>query len=425
MKATFFWDNTGELGKKVGKYLRATNQWFLKTPERSLEQAYNAALIIRSIEEEYLGDCNSNPAEQGKNVKAYLKADIDKNLGIIKLRLAEFKLSRSILTISNPVILEKLRLIDEVLAKYQQKNSNSVALIPVTDSLPITSKLDKIQSYNPDTVKINKVEKPTEKTGALPRSLGRTFNRIKTELDPKSEEEVVQNFRQSRNKTKAAIRFLILLILVPVLTQQLSKEFLVKPIVAHVNTENNPQIFLNVEMQEEAFRELETFEASLKFQNLINKAPKFSPEDMEQRVKEKASEIAEEFRIKSHDAMSNVFADFLGLVAFAVLIATSKKEIVIVKSFMDEIVYGLSDSAKAFILILCTDIFVGFHSPHGWEVVLEGFAGHFGLPPNQSLISLFIATVPVILDTIFKYWIFRYLSRISPSAVATLRNMNE
>jgi hypothetical protein len=29
------------------------------------------------------------------------------------------------------------------------------------------------------------------------------------------------------------------------------------------------------------------------------------------------------------------------------------------------------------------------------------------------------------MDTIFKYWIFRYLSRMSPSAVATLRNMNE
>ncbi len=95
------------------------------------------------------------------------------------------------------------------------------------------------------------------------------------------------------------------------------------------------------------------------------------------------------------------------------------------KSFMDEIVYGLSDSAKAFIIILFTDIFVGFHSPHGWEVVLEGLSSHLGIAANKSMISLFIATVPVIMDTIFKYWIFRYLSRMSPSAVATLRNMNE
>ncbi|MBC7516641.1 MAG: proton extrusion protein PcxA, partial [Alkalinema sp. FL-bin-369] len=78
-----------------------------------------------------------------------------------------------------------------------------------------------------------------------------------------------------------------------------------------------------------------------------------------------------------------------------------------------------------FIIILFTDIFVGFHSPHGWEVLLEGVAQHFGLDANRSYISLFIATFPVILDTIFKYWIFRYLNRISPSAVATYKEMNE
>ncbi|MBC1295040.1 CemA family protein, partial [Nostoc sp. UCD122] len=29
------------------------------------------------------------------------------------------------------------------------------------------------------------------------------------------------------------------------------------------------------------------------------------------------------------------------------------------------------------------------------------------------------------LNTIFKYWIFRYLSRLSPSALATLKEMDE
>ncbi len=70
-------------------------------------------------------------------------------------------------------------------------------------------------------------------------------------------------------------------------------------------------------------------------------------------------------------------------------------------------------------------MFVGFHSPHGWEVLLEGIAQHLGIPPARNVIFLFIGTFPVILDTIFKYWIFRYLSRISPSALATFKEMNE
>ena len=178
-------------------------------------------------------------------------------------------------------------------------------------------------------------------------------------------------------------------------------------------------------MKEEALREWQVFEEEIRFDSLINRGTQLSPEAMEERVKHKATEIAEEFRIKSLNAVSNVFSDMLALLAFVCVIATSQREISVLKSFMDDIVYGLSDSAKAFIIILFTDIFVGFHSPHGWEVILEGLAGHLGIAANKSIIFLFIATFPVILDTIFKYWIFRYLSRISPSAVATLRNMNE
>jgi hypothetical protein len=113
------------------------------------------------------------------------------------------------------------------------------------------------------------------------------------------------------------------------------------------------------------------------------------------------------------------------LIAFSLVIFNSKQDIVVLKSFMDDIVYGLSDSAKAFIIILFTDMFVGFHSPHGWEVVLEGISKHLGIPENRDFIFLFIATFPVILDSVIKYWIFRYLNRVSPSAVATYRNMNE
>ena len=92
--------------------------------------------------------------------------------------------------------------------------------------------------------------------------------------------------------------------------------------------------------------------------------------------------------------------------------------------FIDEAVYGLSDSAKAFAIILFTDIFVGYHSPEGWTVLLEGIAHHIGIPAQEGFIMLFIATFPVILATIFKYWIFRYLNRVSPSSVATLKDMN-
>ncbi|MEC4816417.1 MAG: proton extrusion protein PcxA, partial [Scytonema sp. PMC 1069.18] len=183
--------------------------------------------------------------------------------------------------------------------------------------------------------------------------------------------------------------------------------------------------FLNYEMEEEALTELQRFEERIRFDALLGNTIELSNTQLEEQLKEKAIEIAEEFRLESANAIKNVFADILSVGAFIWLLVTSKREIAVIKDFFDHIVYGLSDSAKAFIIILFTDIFVGFHSPHGWEVILEGISRHWGLPANHDFIFLFIATFPVILDTIFKYWIFRYLNRISPSAVATYRNMNE
>ena len=148
-------------------------------------------------------------------------------------------------------------------------------------------------------------------------------------------------------------------------------------------------------------------------------------EKVEEKVKEKAQEITQQYRTQGINSVGNVFADLFSVIAFMVVVGFSRKEIEILKAFLDEILYGLSDPAKAFLIILFTDMFVGFHSPHGWEVILEGISHHFGLPENQEFNFLFIATFPVILDTVLKYWIFRYLNRISPSAVATYKNMNE
>jgi hypothetical protein len=342
------------------------------------------------------------------------------------------------------IIIEKLDFIDKIVSKYLQKRKAepSAALIPLsqeqakqviksdfnqllidnTDSQPKSLQKDPVVNKNGV---ISDVDTISDKTGVLPRSILRTFSRIQEELDPKAEEKVIKNFRNSKIKTVISLKFILTLIIVPILTQQLTKTFLISPVVDHFRSGNESAIFLNLDMEEEAFEELKRFEEELKFKSLLGLAPQLSPEKMEETVKEKAVEMAEEYRDKGTNAIKNVFADILSLAAFGLVIFNSKRDIVILKSFMDDIVYGLSDSAKAFIIILFTDMFVGFHSPHGWEVILEGISRHLGLPENRDFIFLFIATFPVILDSVIKYWIFRYLNRVSPSAVATLRGMNE
>nr|YP_009306482.1 chloroplast envelope protein [Helwingia himalaica]YP_010193290.1 chloroplast envelope membrane protein [Helwingia chinensis]YP_010516512.1 chloroplast envelope membrane protein [Helwingia japonica]AOP19398.1 chloroplast envelope protein [Helwingia himalaica]QZP43188.1 chloroplast envelope membrane protein [Helwingia chinensis]UXL88673.1 chloroplast envelope membrane protein [Helwingia japonica] len=100
-------------------------------------------------------------------------------------------------------------------------------------------------------------------------------------------------------------------------------------------------------------------------------------------------------------------------------------ELVILNSWAQEFLYNLSDTIKAFSILLLTDLCIGFHSPHGWELMIGSVYKDFGFVHNDQIISGLVSTFPVILDTIFKYWIFRDLNRVSPSLVVIYHSMND
>lgn len=447
---------------KLQNIFNVGRRWLSATPERALDAAYSAAVKIKAIEDDHFEGqiVSASSVDYSESVIKVFRNDVNSYLNTIKARLAEFRLSRGLLifseaqpNISNQSIVrytngfsdtrelsvvEKLAFIDAVTEKY--KNSEEEVEVISTRRLEKNLKNNRlIIDKNNRTLALNRAAKEdtkdpstetiTDKTSVLPRSFMRTLNRIRQEIDPQAEdteEEVVKKFRKSRNKTAISIRFLLILIIVPLLTHQATKSLIITPLVQRYFANHQQEIlFINQDMEEEAFMELHRYEEQLHFRSMIGIIPPISEEEEEAAIKLKAEELSEEFRGRGVNAIGNVFADFFSLAAFAGIIFFCKREIQIIKSFLDEIAYGLSDSAKAFLIILLTDMFVGYHSPHGWEVILEGIARHLGLPENREFNFLFIATFPVILDTVLKYWIFRYLNRISPSSVATYKNMNE
>nr|YP_010314835.1 envelope membrane protein [Cissus antarctica]UNA64400.1 envelope membrane protein [Cissus antarctica] len=101
------------------------------------------------------------------------------------------------------------------------------------------------------------------------------------------------------------------------------------------------------------------------------------------------------------------------------------EELLILNSWIQQFLYNLSDTIKAFSILLLTDLCIGFHSPHGWELMIGSVYKDFGFAHNDQIISGLVSTFPVILDTILKYCIFRYLNRVSPSLVVIYHSMNE
>lgn len=446
---------------KFPNILRSSRRWLSATPERALDAAYRSALKIKAIEDDHFKGqkVTAGVIDYSQSVLSVFRADVNNYLQTIKVRLTEFNASRALLIFSDTganlsqteivydneqeynqgrSIVEKLNFIENVVSRYKNEFSpKKPALLPKAKSKSKSNEYLPEQNFtlledgkfNEDQQEVDpNLETISDKTAVLPRSFLRTIDRIRREIDPQSEnteEQVLKKFRRSRNKTAVSIRFLLILIIIPLLAHQLSKTFIVAPFVEKYFSNNQDILFINKDLEEEAFVEFHRYEEKLEFKSLIGLAPSLTKEEKKHKLHDKAEELAEKYRYQGVNAIGNVFADIFSLAAFAGVIFFCKREILIIKSFLDEIIYGLSDSAKAFLIILLTDMFVGYHSPHGWEIILEGISRHLGLPENRDFNFLFIATFPVILDTVLKYWIFRYLNRISPSSVATYKNMNE
>jgi len=133
-------------------------------------------------------------------------------------------------------------------------------------------------------------------------------------------------------------------------------------------------------------------------------------------------------KIQNENRIHTILHFSTNIICFIILSGYSilgNEKLVILNSWAQEFLYNLSDTVKAFSILLLTDLCIGFHSPHGWELMIGSIYKDFGFVHNDQIISGLVSTFPVILDTIFKYWIFRYLNRLSPSLVVIYHSMND
>lgn len=357
-----------------------------------IERGYESALVIQSIELEHYNDRPVRPELElsiPRSAQARLLRRFRTALNVCRQALDTVEPHRAELTGQE---LRQVQLIEAVLSRY---NSNR-------QPLPTISRTPEV----------------------LPRSLLGVVDQMRRQLDPAAEANVVAGFRRRRDSTLVSLRILLLLILVPVLAQQISRTYLVSPLVDSFAMESPLLSYAKPHLQEKAIEKLREYKSELEFDALLKGEAPPSREEMQAQLSQRATELNEETDQESTHAIKNILADIGGLLGFAMVCLFGQRDLQVLRGFLDELIYGLSDSAKAFSIILFTDIFVGFHSPEGWTVLLDGVAHHLGIPAKENFIMLFIATFPVVLATIFKYWIFRYLNRVSPSSVATLRNMN-
>nr|YP_009768256.1 chloroplast envelope membrane protein [Albizia bracteata]QIS98874.1 chloroplast envelope membrane protein [Albizia bracteata] len=185
------------------------------------------------------------------------------------------------------------------------------------------------------------------------------------------------------------------------------------------------EIFLNDIQEKSILKKFIELEELLLLDEMIKEYPETRLQNLRIGIYKETIQL-----IKTHneDLMNTIFHFSTNIICFVILSGYSilgNQELIILNSWVQEFLYNLSDTIKAFSILLVTDLCIGFHSTHGWELMIGSVYKDFGFAHNDQIISSLVSTFPVILDTILKYWIFRYLNRVSPSLVVIYHSMND
>nr|YP_009346598.1 Ycf10 [Huperzia serrata]APF31866.1 Ycf10 [Huperzia serrata] len=267
-----------------------------------------------------------------------------------------------------------------------------------------------------------------ESIGLVPRSITRTLSRFKTELTGQSSSLVLYEFRLAKYQALASLQYLGCLILIPWGISFPSERWLLKPWIKNWWNINQFQIFLNYFQEERASKRLQEVEELLWLDEVMladSSSSEVQSQDLNRQIHDKTIQLVAMYNEDSIQTILHLLTDIIYFAIPSASFISGKKRLAVMNSWIQESFHSLSDTMKAFFILLLTDSCIGFHSPHGWEILISSLSKHLGFAHNKHIISCFVSTFPVISDTVFKYWIFRHLNRISPSIVATYHAMNE
>nr|UZA61431.1 envelope membrane protein [Hyalogonium fusiforme] len=275
---------------------------------------------------------------------------------------------------------------------------------------------------------------------------------------------VIQEYRFYKSLFLTSLSSITLLFFAPLLVSSLAKTYVVSPITSYLwDNQKQPAIFLNQDLQKKAFFELKNYDEKLYFENLVypidlrlsaatevlwDPCIKYSKGLCPKRTQTigsnknlnnesslrvalqyqaKTISLAMDYNIKSISALINLTSDVISLVTVFYLLQVLEVRINITKAFLSEIFYSLSDSTKSLLILLVTDLMVGYHSSNCYHLLFQNLFNRYGLSGSESpvVIALLVSTLPVFLDVLFKYLIFRHLNRSSPATVATYHSMIE
>lgn len=429
-------------------------------PYHCLDKAYEASKRIQKIRKDFLLYKMTllHQKHSRQSILSYTNAELNNSVFIVYLSLFQYRISFYLMNLFQ-LIRSRHPFFVKIIPNYGSFHKDYETNMTLTDSIHKTSagqinrKLTWIEATLDDlyiwkrfylvpssyinektdqyslsrTTRTELIVIAYESIGLLPRSITRTISRFKAELVNQSNSSVLREFGLAKYQALASLQYIGCLIIIPSVVSILSQKYFLEPWINQWWNNNQYQIFVASSQEEKALEELKEIEELFWLEGIVDNSLFGTQQDnlYNDGIYRKTIELVRNRNDNSIKTISHLLTDILYFVTLSVLFIMGKERLGILNSWAQELFYSLSDTMKAFFILLLTDLCIGFHSPHGWELVISCCLEHFGFIHDQRVISCFVSTFPVILDTVLKYLIFRHLNRISPSIVATYHTMNE
>ena len=252
-----------------------------------------------------------------------------------------------------------------------------------------------------------------------------------------------------RRISQIALNMVLKLIFIPLFANFLATLFIFTPVVEQL-WHSQPDIYLHRYLEKQAFEEFQAYQNEIYFDFFLQpelystqrqKNESFTVDYcllnqgcpplaykgsmVQEKLQTKMVELAEKYNQKSMDTLICLFGDGLSLFVFFSIAYTSGPQMFLLKAVILETLASLHDITRSVMLIFSVNLLVGYHSPRGWELLLQILIDRGNWPLGETFILFVVGTLPVIIDTCFKYWIFRYLNKSLPTTVVTYHRMIE
>lgn len=141
----------------------------------------------------------------------------------------------------------------------------------------------------------------------------------------------------------------------------------------------NPVFALKGEQEEKVEKKVTAFKNHLQFEQLLGRSPPLTDTELQATLRKKALDLEREEREQNCVALANFVTDSTFAIILTANLLLQLDEAEKLRKTLSKEFFSLDSSRQAFILLLVSDILVGYHSAEGWSTGLESIGGHYGL----------------------------------------------